>query len=177
MVEITYQIVLSTLQTAGILAGITYYIITLKNQQKSQELTLKSQQQALETRQAQLFMQLVNRQTSKDAFEYQRVLGGSEWSTYDKWESLMDNNLAFNEAWHYFAWMWESIGALLREGLVDVRLLALYNASGTIDNWEWNKHIVYGMRERRNYQRCWCEWEYCYITLMNYLEDHPEFKS
>ena len=32
MVEITYQMVLSTLQTAGILVGISYYILTLRNQ-------------------------------------------------------------------------------------------------------------------------------------------------
>ena len=35
MVEITYQMVLSTLQTAGLLVGISYYILTQRNQQKS----------------------------------------------------------------------------------------------------------------------------------------------
>jgi preprotein translocase subunit YajC len=44
MVEITYQMVMSTLQTAGILVGIFYYIMTLRNQRKNQELTLKAQE-------------------------------------------------------------------------------------------------------------------------------------
>ena len=59
---------LSTLQTAGILVGIFYYLMVLRNQQKNQEmslrnqeLTLKSQALATETRQAQLFMQLFDR--------------------------------------------------------------------------------------------------------------------
>ena len=42
--------VLSTLQTTGLLVGIFYYIVTLNNQQKNQELTLIAQAQALETR-------------------------------------------------------------------------------------------------------------------------------
>ena len=68
MIEITYQMILSTLQTAGLLVGIFYYIMVLRNQQKNQEislrnqeLTLKSQALATETRQAQLFMQLFDR--------------------------------------------------------------------------------------------------------------------
>ncbi len=36
----------------------TYYIMNLKNNAKNQELTLKTQQQNLDTRQAQLFMPL-----------------------------------------------------------------------------------------------------------------------
>ncbi len=57
MVEITYQMVLSTLQTAGILVGIYYYVMTLRNQRKNQEL-------ALETRQAQLFMNIYDRRVN-----------------------------------------------------------------------------------------------------------------
>ena len=34
MAEITYQMVLSTLQTAGLLVGIIYYLTIMKNSQK-----------------------------------------------------------------------------------------------------------------------------------------------
>ena len=62
MVEVTYQMVLSTLQTTGILVGIFYYIMTLNNTRKSQRLTLES-------RQAQLFMQMLNaRAYMEDSF-------------------------------------------------------------------------------------------------------------
>ncbi len=59
MVEITLPLVLQILQTAGILVGIIYYITIMRNTQKTrelslraQELTLKAQEQAKETRQA-----------------------------------------------------------------------------------------------------------------------------
>jgi uncharacterized protein HemX len=61
MVEITYQMILSTLQTIALIVGIVYYLIIMRNTQKTrelslraQELTLKAQEQAKETRQAQL---------------------------------------------------------------------------------------------------------------------------
>ena len=175
MAELTVQIVLSALQTTGLLIGIFYYMMTLNNQRKAQEISLQSQQLALDTRQAQLFMQMFSKQTSKDAFEYQRVLGDHQYSTHEEWEELMENDMEFNEAWQYFAWLWESIGALLREEYVDIRLLALYNTSGTIDAWEYNKNIIYGNRFKYNNPRSWCEWEYCYTTLMKFIEENPEF--
>lgn len=51
MVEITYQMVLSTLQTLSLGVGVIYYIMTLQNTRRNQQLTL-------ETRQAQLLMQI-----------------------------------------------------------------------------------------------------------------------
>ena len=42
MAEITYQMVLSTVQTAGILVGIAYYIMTLNYTRRNQEQTLKT---------------------------------------------------------------------------------------------------------------------------------------
>jgi hypothetical protein len=65
MVEITLPIVLQIVQTVGILVGIVYYITIMRSQQRtrelaleSQELTRKAQEQTLETRQTQLFMQI-----------------------------------------------------------------------------------------------------------------------
>ena len=70
MAEITYQMVLSTIQTVGLLVGIFYYVTTLRNAQKTRELTLqsmeltrKAQEQAVETRQAQLYNNIARAQT------------------------------------------------------------------------------------------------------------------
>ena len=38
----------------GVIAGFSYYVMTVRINQKNQELMLKAQQQQLETRQAQL---------------------------------------------------------------------------------------------------------------------------
>ena len=58
MVEITYQMILSTIQTASLVVGIIYYITIMRNQQRTRELTLKAQEHATETRQTQIFMRL-----------------------------------------------------------------------------------------------------------------------
>jgi uncharacterized membrane-anchored protein YhcB (DUF1043 family) len=50
MVEITYQMVLSTLQTIALIVGIAYYLIIMRNSQRNQALALRAQEQALETR-------------------------------------------------------------------------------------------------------------------------------
>jgi len=52
MVEITYQMILSTIQTVGILIGIFYYVMTLNYTKKNQEQTLKM-------RNAMVFHQIV----------------------------------------------------------------------------------------------------------------------
>ena len=44
----------------GLTASIAYYANILNNANKTRELQLKAQEQALETRQAQLLMQIVN---------------------------------------------------------------------------------------------------------------------
>ena len=40
MVEITYQMVLSTIQTASLVVGIIYYLTIMRNQQKSQQIQM-----------------------------------------------------------------------------------------------------------------------------------------
>jgi hypothetical protein len=50
----------------GVIAGFSYYVLTVRNNQKNQELSLKAQQQTLETRQAQLLMQIYDKVNNKE---------------------------------------------------------------------------------------------------------------
>ena len=49
--QVTFQTIFQFLQTLGILVGVFYYVMTLRYNRRNQELQL-------ETRQAQLFMQV-----------------------------------------------------------------------------------------------------------------------
>ena len=62
MVEITYQMVLSTLQKVGLLIGIVYYLIIMRNSQRNQQIQL-------ETRKVQLFMQIYQQITSEETLK------------------------------------------------------------------------------------------------------------
>ena len=125
MVELTYQMVLSTLQTAGILVGIFYYMMTLRNQQKSQEISTKNQELTLETRQAQLFMNIFNNFSSK---EYQKDLENIlswEYTNYEDFFSKYgaDVNPDDHSIWdHNLQWM-EGLGVMVRRNLIDPNLV------------------------------------------------------
>ena len=76
MVEITYQMALSTLQTLSLIIGITYYLLILQNQQKNQQI-------ALETRQAQLFQSIYNRYQDKEFVEMELEVQSYDISDMD----------------------------------------------------------------------------------------------
>ena len=84
MVEITLPIVLQIVQTVGILVGIAYYITIMRNSQKTQDLSLKAQEQALETRKAQLYMQIYSRLDDNEFWEnYGRLVYEYEYKGMD----------------------------------------------------------------------------------------------
>ena len=63
----------------GVIAGFSYYVLTVRNAQRTRDLTLKAQEQAVETRQLQLFMQLYEKTLAKENWAaYQEIL--NEWS-------------------------------------------------------------------------------------------------
>jgi len=168
MVEITYQMVLSTLQTAGLLVGIFYYIMVLRNQQKSQK-------HADETRQAQLFMNI-----------YKELLTGSEVMDlildmeYDDFEDFerkygRDNNPEAYDMITKHMLVVEGVGVLVKEGYVSVRLVALLTSGLIRIGWEKLRGYIFEMRKRA-FPRWSSEYEYLYNTLMEYAEKHPELQ-
>ena len=72
-------------------------------------------------------------------------------------------------------------GVLLREDLLDVRLVALIEgvrARGpTVYWWEKHKDVIYCERERLGNSRYCSEWEYSYNSLVKYLKEHPELAT
>jgi len=69
MVEITYQMVLSTIQTIGILIGIYYYIMTLRNQNR--------------TRQEQWLLQLYHSKADHEAMQRFFKYMEASWDDYE----------------------------------------------------------------------------------------------
>ena len=140
MVDVSYQIVLSTLQTAGILVGIFYYITTLRNAQKNRTIDMVFQR--TQTRTVEYF-QSIN--------ELSQMEGG--WNTPDEfWEKynwkktpeLINKRANINSGLN--AW-----GYLLREGLVDIDFVCRFNTPGWILHWwKTNEPIVMQSRSHNN---------------------------
>ncbi len=177
-----------TLQTIGILlTGLTvsiaaiYYTLTLRYTRRNQELTLKAQEQALETRQAQLFMNVYNQSFTNRQFldSLNRVLN-LHWEDLDEYLELFDytnpktreNRLAMGTLVGFF----EGVGVLVKEDLLDIRLVALLMTGQVKAFWEKTESIVEENRERFNYPRWVSETEYLYKELMKYISEHPDIE-
>jgi len=137
MVEITLPIILQILQTAGILVGIFYYIMTLRNQQKNQE-------HSKETRKIQLLLD-INKdiEGSGSGVQYNEIMD-MKWDTYDDFVSKygVENN---PDAYRKRRRMWQIMhrnGLLVRDGLIDVRALVDYTSGGSLYMWRKFKDII-----------------------------------
>ncbi len=71
----------------------------------------------------------------------------------------------------------EGLGVFVKEGLVPIRLVALFITHLTRTYWEKFGPIIEEYRIRENVPRGGSEAEYLYRTLMKYVEEHPELKT
>ena len=173
MVEITYQMVLSTLQTVGLLVGIAYYITIMRNAQKTREMTLKAQEHATETRQAQLSMQLVNGWSQPHLVEARAFYQKLGTTSYDEYVNLWKNPETEMQMrlWGCYC---EGIGVLVRENYLDIKIVAGLLGGVVKNDWENIKDHTYKMRNISGMPRMWIEWEYLYHAMMKYAEENPE---
>ncbi len=149
MVEITLPIVLQILQTAGILVGIVYYMTTMRNAQRTRELTLKVQEQAKETRQAQLLMELYDTYRSPEFRKRAQTIGNLEYTDFDDfWAKYgRDANPDFWAEWFSNASFFNGIGVLVSRGLLDIDLVEELLGNITDKSWENMGDIIYEWRK------------------------------
>ena len=151
----------------GVIAGFSYYVLTVRA-------TRKNQQQQLETRQNQLFMQIYQELSSEETLQSFMELVNMKVDTE---EYLQKYDSAVNPA-HYAkrAHIWYSfntIGELLRMGLIDRELLIrLQIDSMTILMWENWKDVIYETKKRENLPDIWEGFEYLYDEMIKYRNDY-----
>jgi len=170
MVEITYQMVLGTLQTVGLLVGIYYYVMTLSYSRRNQQLTLES-------RRAQLWMQIQDSVWSRETQEALDVIWPLKHLSDEEFLEKFRDDWKFRRAFTHWAYLMERGGVLLKEGLIDIELM-VNSASLTrtlIDEWEDYRNVIYKLRQSSaRSKRSFNIWEHTYDSLMKYLEEHPE---
>jgi hypothetical protein len=183
MVEITYQMIMSTLQTVSLMVGVVYYLWIMRNSQRTQQI-------ALETRQAQLLMQIYQRMSTPEYVSDWAEILNYEWDSYEDFELKYgsgDHPKAFGKRaaiWRSF----DGIGLLVKKGLLDVENVYELLDSGIIAQWMKWSPIIKEQRIRFGFpnQNIWFEYladEICKIrsergvtaepseTHMRYLPD------
>jgi len=82
------------------------------------------------------------------------------------------NRRRFSDIGTYY----EGLGVLIKEGLLDIRWVALMMAGMVRSMWEKIEPVMEEYRSRTR-ARMASESEYLYNELMKYLEEHPELKT
>ena len=144
--------VLSTLQTAGLLVGIFYYVMTLRNAQKTRELSLKAQEQALETRKVQLFMQIYQDMNSTENLRIYSQLINMEWEDWDDFvRKYGASNNPESYVLRYSMWVrLNGVGLLVKAGHIDVGSVHDLMRQTILSQWEKWRDIIIRHREEYN---------------------------
>jgi len=157
---VTIDAILDVLPMMSVAVAIIYYAMTLRNSNRMQRL-------ALETRQAQLFMQLYNTFASEEFLERAAEVAEVEWEdTRDYWEN--------HHRMKYWAhWMWlNGLGLVLKEGLISPEMV--YHLTGGMGPvWLWNKYeeVIGEARERYNNPDFFIWFEYLVGELKRIREE------
>ena len=167
----------------GVCVAAVFYVLNLRISQKNQELMLKTQehstraqQQNLETRQAQLFMGLYQSFYSKDMIDLEPFLSKIKFETAEDYTELQNKGGEEYKAFGVFGIYYEGMGVLVRENLVDIRLVSQL-MSGSI-MWFWER-FEKGWRDSRrvfNWPRMCVSLEYLYNRIIEYSKEHPELQ-
>jgi len=140
--QLTFQTIFQFLQTISIMVGITYYLMILRNQQKSQKLTL-------ETRQATLMMNIFKELTSEQRWEeYVRSIYTIKFDTYEEFHEKYGRNNPQEYSKHLSLWWtYTVIGLFMEQGLLEDE--QVYALMGTMiqSQWERWKEVIYELRK------------------------------
>jgi hypothetical protein len=153
----------------GVIAGFTYYVMTVRNSQRMQQMTL-------ETRQAQLFMQVYDRWASRDMTKMEYEFQQWEWDDYDdyvsKYHDLENRSLRTTICKYY-----EGIGVLVKRGLIDPTFVDDLMSSAIMKYWE--KYEPIAKEDRKRWMPMAAEYqEYLYTMIKPIVEiQYPELKT
>jgi len=151
MVELaTLQAVSYIMGSLGVFVAAVYYVLNIQNNRRNQELALKAQQQTLETRQAQLFMQLYSIYDSKDFLnDYTDVCWRHEYSDLDDWMKKYhpQKNPQAYASFMRLGRFYEGVGILVEKKLISLDLVVELMSEAILFSWDKLKVYAYGQRE------------------------------
>jgi len=168
-IEEIIQMVSVVIAAASVVIGVTGYLQASRTAEKQR-------QAELETRQAQLFMQLYDRWTFDIGEKFWSFLNADVGTAEEYMERIkMDREyrkeVSILSRWH------EGVGVLVRFGLLDIRYIAHLASWPTRTYWEKLRPIIEDVRRLQGTRRADIETEYLYQRLMGYLKEHPELMA
>jgi len=160
----------------GVLVAAAYYVVNMRATLQVRKEANRTQRQQLETRQAQMFMGIYDKLVNKEFVSAWQKIMNSQWKSLDEYRELF-RDPEFQTAAYYVGGYYEGLGVLVREGLLDIRWIALLICGMTREYWKKIEPHIVEMRKVMGQTRLGSETEYLYDELMKYLEKHPELKT
>ena len=168
---VDYSTLALVLTGLGLTASILYYAMILRNANKTQQL-------ALETRQAQLFMQMYNRWTNSIVNEDYYPVISRKISNWEELKSIYNSDENYQRLLNKIAGFYEGLGVLVKAGYLSIHPIALMWTGVTTLFWtNILEPTIDDWRAEYNLRRLWSEAEYLCKELLRYVEEHPELKT
>ena len=157
----------------GVMAGFSFYVLTVRGAKSSRELTLKSQEHATKTRLAQIVMQLERWQTSKEAWRDNEEWNNMEWNNYSDFEEKYGSDV---NPENYVLRMirvgnYQRMGILVKHGMLDKNLAFDIMGQFVIQHWNRYGEIIKIQRELYDQPMNGIFWEYLFDEMVKIAEE------
>jgi len=152
----------------GVIAGFSYYVLTVQNAQRNQK-------KQLETRQAQLFMPLFETYRNKEFRRQVREIQDQKWEDHNDFMEKygpVNNPDAFSSRVAVSSYF-DGIGVLLKKNLLDINMVNDLIGNSIISVWEKIGTMLIKTRERTQNPFIYNDFEYLYLEIYNYREQNP----
>jgi hypothetical protein len=120
--------VVGTLTAAFI--GVRSYINSNKRAEEAKQKELETRDRELQTRQAQMFMNIYQQTTTKDFTSAYNSFLSNQWMNYSEFREQIQKK-EFRNDFSILGMYWEGIGVLVKEGFLPIRLVALLETGMT----------------------------------------------
>ena len=148
---------------ASFLIALSYYIINIKNQNK--------------TRRAQLFMNLYDTYRSPEFRKIWHTQLHLEFKDYEEWKEKyvddMDALAGHTSVMSFF----EGVGVLLKRNLIDIEIIDDLLSVAIRGYWRKYEPVVVGSRNQINEPKMMADTEYLYNELMKINKEAPDFNK
>ena len=132
----------------------------------------------LETRQAQLFMQIYDRWASKEMTQMEWGFLEWEWDDWDDYKRKYFSNLENRTVRTVLGKYYEGIGVLVKRGLIDPTFVDDLMSSSIMLYWEKYSPVIEEWRDLTGYPQLGEYSEYLYNQIKAIVEkQHPELRS
>jgi len=126
------------------------------------------------TRQAQIYMGIWAKMNSAEASEAWMEWENAKVDNIGDWNNLMKDR-KMNASWFMWISIFEGVAVFVREGLVDIRLVARDMGNTFVFWWRRYEQIFKQLRIEQNYPRYMIEAEWLYDRMIEFGKQHPEF--